>query len=46
MPVVNSLEVLVGIISYDDLVLALSEQLVSFARLFPAQRENEALYRT
>ena len=46
MPVVNDLEVLIGIVTYDDVLLALAERVASLARLFPEQRSNEVLRRT
>jgi CBS domain-containing protein len=45
MPVVNSLEVLVGIVSFDDVVRALAERLLELTRLSPEQMAKEALRR-
>ncbi|MCK6551292.1 CBS domain-containing protein [Myxococcota bacterium] len=41
IPVINSIEVLVGIVTYDDLVHVLVEQLAEFTRLLPEQPEHE-----
>lgn len=41
VPVVNSLGALVGIVTYDDLVAWMAEELAGFARLFTRQRRRE-----
>lgn len=41
MPVINSIEVLVGIVTYDDLLQCLLAQLADFTRLLPEQQEAE-----
>ena len=41
MPVINSLEVLVGIITYDDLVRWMAYSLANFTELFPEQQASE-----
>lgn len=41
IPVINSIEVLVGIVTYDDLVHTLVEQVADFTRLLPEQPEHE-----
>jgi CBS domain-containing protein len=41
MPVINSLEVLVGIVTYDDLVRWMAHGLANFTELFPEQQEQE-----
>jgi predicted transcriptional regulator len=46
LPVINSLEVLVGIIAFDDIVRALAEKLLDLARLSPEQMERERMRRT
>jgi CBS-domain-containing membrane protein len=46
MPVINSLEALVGIVTYDDLIRELSEELADFTRLFSRQIARERARRT
>jgi predicted transcriptional regulator len=46
MPVINSLEVLVGIVAYDDILHALAEKLLELARLSPEQMNQERKRRT
>ncbi len=41
VPVVNALGALVGIITYDDLVAWMADELADFARLFTRQRKRE-----
>ncbi len=41
VPVVNALGALVGIVTYDDLVAWMADELADFARLFARQRRRE-----
>ena len=41
VPVVNALGALVGIVTYDDLVAFMADELADFARLFARQRKRE-----
>jgi CBS domain-containing protein len=42
MPVVNTLEVLVGIVTYDDIIQAIAKKLMELTLLFPEQMQREA----
>ncbi|MCC7383205.1 MAG: CBS domain-containing protein [Deltaproteobacteria bacterium] len=45
LPVINNLEVLVGILAYDDLVHWLAEELADFSSLFTVQSHQERIRR-
>ena len=46
VPIVNGAGALVGIVSYDDLMSALAEDLADFTRLYSRQRRREQKART